>query len=132
MHLYCAIIFSLYLLSFYCLGTYQNWPSILFCGFMCFGLIGVGHNFLHQPPSLWYNVMDFTAVPSKDWTVSHSLSHHTYANLEIDLEIKVFEPFIYYLTIQPQNPKLAVVYLLLIQFIIPLGQYVRIFIEIFV
>lgn len=53
--------------------------------------------------------MDFTSFPSHFWKTTHNLSHHTYTNLETDIEITAFEPFsTYFLTSQKENKKFAI------------------------
>ena len=49
--------------------------------------------------------------------------------MENDLELAAFEPFIYFTTSMPSNSKLAPFYCFLLYFAIPIGQYVRILIE---
>lgn len=58
-------------------------------------LFGVGHNFFHQANNLWMYVFDLTLYTSNHWRVSHAISHHTYANLELDTEVSSVEPFMY-------------------------------------
>ena len=72
-------------------------------GFLCLSMIGVGHNYGHQKPSLFRYCSDLTLFGSYQWRTSHSLSHHTYTNLELDIEIQAFEPIIYYLSNRPKN-----------------------------
>ena len=57
-------------------------------------LMGVGHNFFHQANSLWMYVFDLSLLTSNHWRVSHAMSHHTYANLELDTEVSSVEPYL--------------------------------------
>ena len=62
--------------------------------FLLHGLMGVGHNFFHQADNLWMYAFDLSLFTSHGWRVSHAISHHTYANLEIDTEVSSVEPFL--------------------------------------
>ncbi|XP_018561157.1 cytochrome b5-related protein isoform X2 [Anoplophora glabripennis] len=55
------------------------------------------HNFFHQKDSFRMYYFDFTMMLSRDWRISHALSHHLYTNTVNDLEISFAEPFLRYL-----------------------------------
>ena len=44
--------------------------------------------------------LDLSAMSSKDWRVSHALSHHLYSNTIWDIEIYAYEPLLQYM---PKN-----------------------------
>ncbi|XP_046396474.1 cytochrome b5-related protein-like [Ischnura elegans] len=60
-----------------------------------------GHNFFHQRDSLRVLYFDLSLMSSRDWRVSHALSHHLFPNTKLDLEVCLFEPFVEWLP----NPK---------------------------
>ncbi|KAJ8923278.1 hypothetical protein NQ315_001835, partial [Exocentrus adspersus] len=55
------------------------------------------HNFFHQKDNFRMYYFDFTFMQSRDWRISHALSHHLYPNTVNDLEIAMGEPFLQYL-----------------------------------
>jgi hypothetical protein len=111
-------------------------------GFCLYNFVGIGHNFCHQPYSIWYYAMDLSSFFHEEWNVSHSkfffntlyifyqgLSHHAYSNSEIDLEIISFENYITFLTSQSENRYLVLFTQYIVYYFIPIGQYARHFIE---
>lgn len=40
---------------------------------------------------------DLSTMSSKDWRITHAMSHHMYPNTLWDFEIYAFEPFIHWL-----------------------------------
>ncbi|XP_022905147.2 cytochrome b5-related protein-like [Onthophagus taurus] len=55
------------------------------------------HNFFHQKDNFRMYYFDLTLMSSRDWRVSHALSHHLFPNTINDLEISALEPFLQYL-----------------------------------
>ncbi|KAK9739690.1 Fatty acid desaturase [Popillia japonica] len=55
------------------------------------------HNFFHQRDNFRMYYFDFTMMSSRNWRISHALSHHIYTNTVYDLEISSLEPFLQYL-----------------------------------
>lgn len=109
MRMFAVVWFAVSLACLAFLLTSNSWMAALLYGYSLYALIGVGHNYSHRN-SQWGRVMDLTAYPRHLWQVSHCLSHHSYANLELDLEVITFEPFLYFLTSQPKNPKAVLFY----------------------
>lgn len=93
--------------------------SVLPYSYILYVMIGVGHNYCHRN-SRWRYALDLTGYPHHLWRVTHCLSHHTYTNMMIDLEITAFMPFIYFLSCQPANNKLTPYYQFLILAAAPL------------
>ncbi|KAJ9587921.1 hypothetical protein L9F63_018647, partial [Diploptera punctata] len=55
------------------------------------------HNFFHQKDNLRMYYFDLCFMSSRNWRVSHAMSHHLYTNTVQDLEISILEPFLQYL-----------------------------------
>ncbi|XP_071447528.1 cytochrome b5-related protein-like [Hetaerina americana] len=71
--------------------------SLVTCGVLLTLLTISGHNFFHQKDSLRMLYFDLSLMSSRDWRVSHALSHHLYPNTKLDLEVVLFEPFVEWL-----------------------------------
>lgn len=104
------LLIVLFFVSFFLLYASQSQLIAFLTGVLSFAMLGVGHNFIHQKTSVFRFCADVTLFGSYQWTVSHALSHHTYTNLEIDIEIQAMEPFIYYLANKPKNPVINVLF----------------------
>ncbi|OAD59365.1 Cytochrome b5-related protein [Eufriesea mexicana] len=61
-----------------------------------------GHNYFHMRDNFRMYYFDLSTMSSKDWRISHAMSHHIYPNTLWDFEIYTLEPFIYFL---PFNKK---------------------------
>ena len=57
----------------------------------------MAHNFFHQRDTFRRFYFDLSLFSSSDWRISHVLSHHTYTNTLLDLEISMLEPFMQFL-----------------------------------
>nr|CAD7423342.1 unnamed protein product [Timema monikensis] len=55
------------------------------------------HNFFHQKDNFRMYYFHLCFLSSRDWRISHSLSHHIYPNSVLDLEVSIFEPFFHWL-----------------------------------
>ena len=97
------ILISIFLCSFAFLYIKQSVVMAIITGFLMLSVLGIGHNYIHQKPSWFRYCSDLTLFGSYEWTISHALSHHSYTNLELDIEIQAFEPIIYYLSNKPKN-----------------------------
>lgn len=127
---YFLLIF-IFLCSFYLLFLTQSPIFAVITGLLCLSMLGIGHNFIHQKPSLFRFCADLTLFGSYQWTISHALSHHTYANLELDIEIDAIEPFIYYLSNKPKNPIINIFLGHILFFFIGIFNYIRRFLFFF-
>lgn len=56
-------------------------------------LLGSAHNFFHQKENFRSLYFDFSLMSSRDWMVSHAMSHHNYPNSSLDIEVSALEPF---------------------------------------
>ena len=84
----CGIV-GFWILCFWALCSY---PSVLTCLIYSYAMLvmqGVGHNFSHQN-SIFKHAFDPSWITYRDWMVSHGLSHHTYPNTKLDMEITLF------------------------------------------
>lgn len=99
------------------------WNSFVFgtiSGIFLSLLANAAHNFFHQKDNFRMYYFDLTTMHSRDWRISHAMSHHLYTNTVGDLEISMFEPFYNYLP----GKKSKLKYL---QWIIAPGIYALIF-----
>ncbi|KAL3272610.1 hypothetical protein HHI36_014078 [Cryptolaemus montrouzieri] len=55
------------------------------------------HNFFHQRDNFRMYYFDFTMMSSREWRISHAMSHHLYTNTINDMEISALEPWMHYL-----------------------------------
>lgn len=114
----------LWVLTLYWILVSPSLLSVLAYSYIIYVMIGVGHNYCHRN-SKWRYALDLTGYPHHLWRVTHCLSHHTYTNMKLDLEIIGFMPFIYFLTCQPPNNKFTPYY----QFIILAGAPLLLMVE---
>ena len=77
----------------------------------------VAHNFYHRRDNWQMWLFDITLMNSQQWRITHGNSHHMFPNTLMDLEITMFEPFIYWL---PINKKSAVLHILFQWILLPL------------
>lgn len=56
-----------------------------------------GHNYFHMRDNFRMYYFDLCTMSSKDWRISHAMSHHIYPNTVWDYEIYTVEPFIHFL-----------------------------------
>ncbi|PSN40733.1 Cytochrome b5-related protein [Blattella germanica] len=64
------------------------------------------HNFFHQKDNFRMYYFDLSLMSSRDWRISHALSHHIYTNSVMDLELSLFEPVFQFLP-DPAKPAWA-------------------------
>lgn len=61
------------------------------------------HNFFHQADSWRRFYWDLSVLSSRDWRVTHMLSHHLHTNTYNDIEISGLEPIIHFLPSSNKN-----------------------------
>lgn len=66
-------------------GVFLAWTTI------------IGHNFFHMRDNFRMYYFDLSLMSSKDWRISHVMSHHTYPNTLWDFEMYAIEPFVSWL-----------------------------------
>lgn len=64
------------------LGVFLTWTTI------------AAHNFFHMRDNFRMYYFDLSMMSSKNWRISHVMSHHMYTNTVWDYEIYVVEPFL--------------------------------------
>ncbi|XP_049801997.1 cytochrome b5-related protein-like [Schistocerca nitens] len=69
---------------------------------LCFTVI-CAHNFTHMKDNIRMYYLDFSMMSSRDWRISHVLSHHLYPNTLLDLELSVFEPLFNFFPFEEKN-----------------------------
>ncbi|CAL7933721.1 unnamed protein product [Xylocopa violacea] len=66
-------------------GVFLAWTAI------------IGHNYFHMRDSFRMYYFDLIGISSKDWRISHAMSHHVYPNTLWDFEVYVLEPYLHWL-----------------------------------
>ncbi|XP_067013447.1 cytochrome b5-related protein isoform X2 [Anabrus simplex] len=66
-------------------------------GFLLTLTVISAHNFFHQKDNLRMYYFDLSFMSSREWRISHALSHHLYPNSLLDLEISMWEPILQWL-----------------------------------
>lgn len=66
-------------------------------GFLLALTVIAAHNFFHQKDNFRMYYFDLSLMSSRDWRISHALSHHLYPNSLLDLELSLFEPIFQFL-----------------------------------
>ncbi|KAK9295041.1 hypothetical protein QLX08_010521 [Tetragonisca angustula] len=92
-------------------GIFLTWTTI------------IGHNYFHMRNTFRMYYFDLSIMSSKDWRISHALSHHVYPNTLWDYEIYSFEPFLFWLPDPKKSWLLGVVSQLASPLIWALGFY---------
>ncbi|KAK9887943.1 hypothetical protein WA026_000243 [Henosepilachna vigintioctopunctata] len=89
--------FAAYMVTAY-LAIYTGSLSLCFLSGVILSYLGViAHNFVHQKDNFRMYYLDLTLLSSREWRISHALSHHMYTNTVNDLEISQLEPWFYWL-----------------------------------
>nr|CAD7453415.1 unnamed protein product [Timema tahoe] len=70
--------------------------------FLCFTVISA-HNFFHQKDNFRMYYFDLCLMSSRDWRISHALSHHLYPNTMLDLEVSLMEPVLQWLPYESKS-----------------------------
>ncbi|XP_046424611.1 cytochrome b5-related protein-like [Neodiprion fabricii] len=74
----------------------QSWAAIFAAAIFLTWTAVAGHNYMHLRDSFRMAYMDLSLLSSKEWRITHCLSHHLYANSILDFELSMFEPFFDY------------------------------------
>lgn len=61
------------------------------------------HNYFHMRNNFRMYYFDLSTMSSKEWRISHVLSHHTYPNTIWDYEVYAVEPFFQWLLYQKKT-----------------------------
>lgn len=75
----------------------ESWIIIASSAVSLTWTIIVAHNFFHARDNFRMYYFDLSLMSSKDWRVTHVISHHMYTNTTWDHEIYSFEPLINWL-----------------------------------
>lgn len=84
-----AILFSLMATKFWLAII----PAALFLTWSCV----IGHNYLHMRDTFRMFYMDLSFFSTREWRITHVLSHHLYPNTIWDVEVYALEPFFQWL-----------------------------------
>ncbi|XP_066588603.1 cytochrome b5-related protein-like [Prorops nasuta] len=72
----------------------QSWIAVLIAGVCLTWTAIIAHNYFHSRDSFRMYYFDLILMSSKEWRISHVMSHHMYPNTIWDHEIRSFEPFV--------------------------------------
>ena len=61
------------------------------------------HNFFHQADSWRMYYWDLSFLSSRDWRITHMLSHHLHTNTYKDIEVSGIEPYISFMPYADKN-----------------------------
>ena len=92
-----VLIFGI-LLAYTSVSNSMYWAMI--CGTVLGMNTSAAHNFFHQADTWRRYYWDLSFLSSRDWRVSHMLSHHLHTNTYNDIEIYGIEPYLSFLPIQ--------------------------------
>ena len=85
-------------------GLKQSWQLACLAGLVLGMNTSCAHNFFHQSDMQWRRFyFDLSLLSSRDWRVSHMLSHHLHTNTYNDIEIYGIEPFLNFLPSPNKN-----------------------------
>ena len=77
------------------------WKNSMFWSALAGLVLGMNtsaaHNFFHQADSWRMYYWDLSVLSSRDWRISHMLSHHLHTNTLKDLEVSGIEPYVAFL-----------------------------------
>ncbi|XP_076244702.1 cytochrome b5-related [Calliopsis andreniformis] len=63
----------------------------------------IAHNYFHMRNNFRMYYFDLSTMSSKEWRITHVLSHHTYPNTVWDYEVYAAEPFFEWLLFQKKS-----------------------------
>lgn len=90
------VLFCTYLVFAVLACELEKYSLGFFAGFLLTLLTNVAHNFIHRKNNFRMYYMDLSMMLSREFRISHALSHHLYPNTVKDMEITAFEPNIYF------------------------------------
>ncbi|KAI4488669.1 hypothetical protein M0802_011377 [Mischocyttarus mexicanus] len=99
-YLTATVLFSLASVCFH--SWYQIFLMIMAGAFLGWTTI-IGHNYFHMRDNFRMYYFDISLMSSKDWRITHAMSHHLYPNTIWDYEIYVFEPLFNWLPNKTKN-----------------------------
>ena len=88
-------------------GIYLGaWKNSMFWSALAGLVLGMNtsaaHNFFHQADSWRMYYWDLSVLSSRDWRISHMLSHHLHTNTLKDLEVSGIEPYVAFFFLEYQ------------------------------
>lgn len=94
----------------------QSHLFILLAGIFLAWTTIIAHNYFHMRNTFRMYYFDLSVMSSKDWRITHVMSHHSYPNTLWDYEMYSAEPFLQYLP----DKKKSTIYSFISLFITPL------------
>ncbi|XP_043684041.1 cytochrome b5-related protein [Vespula pensylvanica] len=92
---------------FFCLAAAYShilsFIAIIIAGFFLAWTAVIGHNYFHMRDNFRMYYFDLSLMSSKDWRITHVLSHHLYPNTLWDYEIYAIEPLLKWLPDKNKN-----------------------------
>ncbi|KAL3272609.1 hypothetical protein HHI36_014077 [Cryptolaemus montrouzieri] len=75
------------------LATYfESFLLGILAGYFLTLTVNISHNFLHQKDNFRMYYFDLSMMSSREFRISHALSHHLFPNTIHDMEISMFDP----------------------------------------
>lgn len=129
MHFFSVGFLGLWLWCFWRLCKEPTMLNSILAGLCLHVLNGVGHNFMHKRDA--YNPLRFCFdLPiyssTREWRVSHCISHHHWPNTEIDVEASGTEPFLRFIRTRSAQGYWIYVSLPIFYTVLPLILFVRV------
>jgi fatty acid desaturase len=109
---------------FYLTATTQSTFYAVCCGVVLNGIWGVGHSLIHQKDTNLRYIFNLTITPSAEWRVSHCISHHTYPNSKLDLEVSFLYPFLQFYSSSQRSSLYQATILFFCAFLFPLAPVI--------
>ncbi|KAL7631277.1 UNVERIFIED_CONTAM: hypothetical protein RMT77_018411 [Armadillidium vulgare] len=78
-------------------ARFNNYYFALIAGLLLEFIMTAAHNFFHLKDNWRMFLFDLSTLSTRDWRISHALSHHIYPNTIYDYEISGFEPVFQFL-----------------------------------
>ncbi|XP_017782408.1 PREDICTED: uncharacterized protein LOC108566841 [Nicrophorus vespilloides] len=78
---------------------FWSYTLAVFAGYFLACVVIIAHNFFHQRDNFRMHYFNF-GMETREWRISHVLSHHMFTNTIYDMEVSVIEPFLEYLPVK--------------------------------
>ncbi|XP_026667542.1 uncharacterized protein LOC108622777 [Ceratina calcarata] len=75
----------------------QSYIFVAFAGIFLAWTTVIAHNYFHMRDNFRMYYFDMSLMSSKEWRITHVMSHHHYPNTLWDFELYAFEPFLMFL-----------------------------------
>ncbi|XP_063972451.1 cytochrome b5-related protein-like [Diachasmimorpha longicaudata] len=107
--------------------------GLIIAGNMMAFTVIAAHNYFHMRDNFRMYYFDMCLMSSREWRITHAMSHHMYPNTIWDFEIMSLEPLLQYLPKIPAtiSRKISWLYSPIIYFVVFHSQGVKRYVEVF-